>query len=93
MERVRKTFFDPLAKSKARITDVLQQLPPGSAHPFSPEGILLHKTENGIEEIDISNYSQEYFYNAVDLGDMGETLLKRMSGFRDHLSESQLTKA
>ncbi|KAH6961951.1 hypothetical protein BKA56DRAFT_498721 [Ilyonectria sp. MPI-CAGE-AT-0026] len=86
MERVRKTFFDPLATSKARITDVLQQLPAGSAHPFSPDGILLCKTEAGIEEIDISNYSPEYFYNAVDLGDMGETLLRRMSGFKEHLS-------
>ncbi|KPM42526.1 hypothetical protein AK830_g4065 [Neonectria ditissima] len=63
-----------------------RNLPPGSAHPFSPEGILLCKTRNGIKEIDISTYSQEYFYNAVDLGNMGETLLRRMSGFRDHLS-------
>ncbi|KAF4958407.1 hypothetical protein FSARC_11024 [Fusarium sarcochroum] len=86
MERVRKTFFDPLAKSKGRITEILQDLPVGSAHPFSPEGILLCRTEKGIEEIDISGYNEEYFYNAVDLGEMGETLLRRMAGFSGQLS-------
>ncbi|KAF4344546.1 hypothetical protein FBEOM_1514 [Fusarium beomiforme] len=85
MERVRKTFFDPLATTKGRIAELLQELPVGSAHPFSPEGILLCRTNNGIEEIDISNYSQEYFYNTVDLGEMGEILLRRMHGFRSQL--------
>ncbi|KAF9783626.1 hypothetical protein IL306_008753 [Fusarium sp. DS 682] len=86
MERVRKTFFDPLATTKGRIAELLQDLPVGSAHPFSPEGILLCRTKNGIEEIDISNYGQEYFYNTVDLGEMGEVLLRRMNGFRSHLA-------
>ncbi|KAG5774095.1 hypothetical protein H9Q72_000384 [Fusarium xylarioides] len=86
MEKVRKTFFDPLATSKGRIAEFLQTLPVGSAHPFSPEGILLCRTKNGIEEIDISNYSQDYFFNSVDLGEMGEILLRRMKGFREHLS-------
>ncbi|KAK2936566.1 hypothetical protein FoTM2_004512 [Fusarium oxysporum f. sp. vasinfectum] len=86
MEKVRKTFFDPLATSKGRIAELLQNLPVGSAHPFSPEGILLCRTKNGIEEIDISNYSQDYFFNSVDLGEMGEILLRRMKGFREHLA-------
>ncbi|KLO92148.1 Uncharacterized protein LW93_7777 [Fusarium fujikuroi] len=86
MEKVRKTFFDPLATSKGRITELLQALPVGSAHPYSPEGILLCRTKNGIEEIDISNYSQDYFFNSVDLGEMGEILLRRMKGFREHLA-------
>ncbi|KAF5608322.1 hypothetical protein FPANT_538 [Fusarium pseudoanthophilum] len=86
MEKVRKTFFDPLATSKGRIAELLQTLPVGSAHPYSPEGILLCRTKNGIEEIDISNYSQDYFFNSVDLGEMGEVLLRRMKGFRDHLA-------
>ncbi|KAM0544194.1 hypothetical protein ACHAPJ_011945 [Fusarium lateritium] len=85
MERVRKTFFDPLAKSKGRVSEILRDLPVGSAHPFSPEGILLCRTEKGIKEIDISGYNEEYFYNAVDLGEMGETLLRRMAGFRSNL--------
>ncbi|KAF4435133.1 hypothetical protein FACUT_7391 [Fusarium acutatum] len=85
MEKVRKTFFDPLATSKGRIAALLQTLPVGSAHPYSPEGILLCRTKNGIEEIDISNYSQDYFFNSVDLGEMGEILLRRMQGFREHL--------
>ncbi|KAF5543072.1 hypothetical protein FPHYL_11363 [Fusarium phyllophilum] len=83
MEKVRKTFFDPLATSKGRIAELLQTLPIGSAHPFSPEGILLCRTKNGIEEIDISNYSQDYFFNSVDLGELGEVLLRRMKGFRE----------
>ncbi|RKK23230.1 hypothetical protein BFJ66_g15754 [Fusarium oxysporum f. sp. cepae] len=86
MEKVRKTFFDPLATSKGRIAELLQNLPVGSAHPFSPEGILLCRTKNGIEEIDISNYSQDYFFNSIDLGEMGEILLRRMKGFREHLA-------
>jgi hypothetical protein len=81
MERIRKTFFDPLATSKARIREILEQLPLGSAHPFSPERLLLCRTENGIEDIDISSYAEHYFFNAVDLGEMGEVLLKRMAGF------------
>ncbi|KAH6963339.1 hypothetical protein DER45DRAFT_552836 [Fusarium avenaceum] len=86
MERVRKTYFDPLATTKGRITDLLQQLPVGSAHPFSPEKVLLCRTNNGIEEIDISSYNEEYFYNSVDLGEMGEILLRRMAGFKNHLA-------
>jgi hypothetical protein len=90
MEKVRKTFFDPLSTSKGRIAELLQTLPVGSAHPFSPEGILLCRTKNGIEEIDISNYSQDYFFNSVDLGEMGEVLLRRMKGFREHLGKCKM---
>jgi hypothetical protein len=86
MERVRKTFFDPLATSKAQIREVLEGLPTGSAHPFSPEHILLCRTDNGIDEIDISSYPEDFFFNAVDLGEMGEILLRRMAGFQSHLS-------
>ncbi len=88
MERVRKTFFDPLATSKAAIHEILEALPVGSAHPFSPERILLCRTDNGIDEIDISSYPEDFFFNAVDLSEMGETLLRRMSGFPTHLSKS-----
>jgi hypothetical protein len=88
MERVRKTFFDPLATSKAQIRDILETLPLGSAHPFSPEQLVLCRTENGIDEIDISSYPQDFFFNAVDLGQMGEVLLRRMAGFKSHLSMS-----
>jgi hypothetical protein len=88
MEKVRKTFFDPLAKSKAQIRDILESLPIGSAHPFSPEKILLCRTESGINDIDVSSYPEDFFFNAVDLGEMGETLLRRMEGFRNRLSMS-----
>jgi hypothetical protein len=88
MERVRKTFFDPLATSKAQIRETLAGLPVGSAHPFSPERILLCRTDSGIDEIDVSSYSEDFFFNAVDLGEMGETLLRRMAGFQSHLSMS-----
>ncbi|KAL4937619.1 hypothetical protein BDV06DRAFT_70172 [Aspergillus oleicola] len=88
MERVRKTFFDPLATSKSRIREILQGLPVGSAHPFSPERLLLCRTANDIDEIDISSYPEDYFFNAVDLGELGETLLRRMAGFPSHLGMS-----
>ncbi|KAK2594955.1 hypothetical protein QQS21_007313 [Conoideocrella luteorostrata] len=74
MERLRKTFFDPLAASKARIREILTQLPAGSAHPFSPEKPLLRHTNSGIDEIIISSYTEDFF-NVVDLGAMGEILL------------------
>jgi hypothetical protein len=90
MERVRKTYFDPLASSKAQIRNILEGLPVGSAHPFSPEGILLCRTDNGIEEIDVSSYPEDFFFNAVDLGEMGEILLRRMAGF-PYLSMGYIT--
>ncbi|KAL4791603.1 hypothetical protein BDV19DRAFT_392948 [Aspergillus venezuelensis] len=85
MEQVRKTFFNPLATSKSQIRDILQDLPVGSAHPYSPERVLLCRTANGITEIDISSYPDDYFFNAVNLEEMGETLLRRMAGFKSHL--------
>ena len=88
MERVRKTFFDPLATSKTRIREIVEGLPVGSAHPFNPEKILLCRTDSGIEEIDISSYPEDFFFNAVDLGELGEALLRRMAGFQSHLSTS-----
>ncbi|ETS77429.1 hypothetical protein PFICI_11303 [Pestalotiopsis fici W106-1] len=89
MERVRKVYFDALAMTKAQIYELLETLPSGSAHPFSSERVLLCRTEHGVEEIDISSYPEDYFFNAVDLGAMGETLLKRMAGFKHHLSVFQ----
>ncbi|KAJ5826555.1 hypothetical protein N7447_003318 [Penicillium robsamsonii] len=85
MERVRKTFFDPLATSKARVREILEKLPAGSAHPFSPEQLLLCRTESGIDEIDISPYPDDFFSKAVDMGEMGEILLRRMAGYPSHL--------
>ncbi|KAJ5493605.1 hypothetical protein N7463_009692 [Penicillium fimorum] len=85
MERVRKNFFDPLATSKARIREILGELPIGSAHPFSPERLLLCRTEIGIDEIDISPYPDDFFSKAVDMGEMGEILLRRMAGYSSHL--------
>ncbi|KAK4212030.1 hypothetical protein QBC37DRAFT_425840 [Rhypophila decipiens] len=86
MDRVRKTYFNPLATTKESIRELLEALPVGSAHPFSPERILLLRTNDGIDEIDISSYPEDFFFNAVDLGEMGEILLRRMAGFSQHLS-------
>jgi hypothetical protein len=92
MERVRKVFFDPLATSKARVREILEELPVGSAHPFSLERLLLCRTESGIEEIDISSYPDDFFSKAVDLGEMGEILLRRMAGFQSHLGMSSFVQ-
>ncbi|TVY44956.1 hypothetical protein LOCC1_G004792 [Lachnellula occidentalis] len=86
MEQITKVFFDPLATTKSQISAFLKDLPIGSAHPFSPERILLCRTTKGIREIDVSTYSEDYFFNAVDLGELGETLLRRMAGFPAYLA-------
>ncbi|KAJ6779356.1 hypothetical protein PWT90_04021 [Aphanocladium album] len=85
-DRVRKVCFDPLLTTKEQIRQRLQSLPSGTAHPFSPERILLCKVGNDIHELDISSLPEDYFYNAVDLGEMGEVLLQRMAKFPSHLS-------
>lgn len=85
MERITKVFFDPLATSKAQIKAILEELPVGSAHPFSPERLLLLRTASGIDEIDISAYPEKHFFNAVDLGELGETLQTRMTRFSSRL--------
>jgi hypothetical protein len=92
MKRVRKTFFDPLATSKTRVREILEDLPVGSAHPFSPERLLLCRTDSGVDEIDISSYPDDFFFNAVDLGEMGETLVRRMAGFKSYLGMSPLAR-
>lgn len=81
MERVTKVFFDPLATSKTQIRALLEDLPAGSAHPYSPERLLLLRTASGIDELDISSYPEKHFFNAVDLGELGETLQTRMTKF------------
>lgn len=88
MECVRKICFDPLLTTKEQIRQRLSSLPTGTAHPFSPQRILLCKVGDEIQEIDISTYPEDFFYNAVDLGEMGEILLRRMAKFQNHLSES-----
>ncbi|KUJ08263.1 uncharacterized protein LY89DRAFT_339205 [Mollisia scopiformis] len=85
MERVTKVFFDPLATTKVQIRALLEKLPVGSAHPFSPERRLLCRTATGINEIDISSYSENHFFNAVDLGELGQTLQTRMTKFAGQL--------
>ncbi|OAA74492.1 hypothetical protein LEL_08073 [Akanthomyces lecanii RCEF 1005] len=86
MECVRKICFDPLLTTKEQIRQRLSSLPTGTAHPFSPQRILMCKVGDEIQEIDISTYPEDFFYNAVDLGEMGEILLRRMAKFQNHLS-------
>jgi hypothetical protein len=81
MDRITKVFFDPLATSKSQIRAILQELPAGSAHPFSPEKLLLCRTATGIDELDISAYPESHFFNAVDLGEIGQILQTRMTKF------------
>ncbi|KAG4440239.1 hypothetical protein IFR05_004258 [Cadophora sp. M221] len=81
MEKITKVFFDPLATTKAQIITLLEGLPVGSAHPFSPEKLLLCHTASGVDEIDISSYAEDHFFKAVDLGEIGQTLQTRMTKF------------
>lgn len=87
MERVRKICFDPLLTTKEQIRQRLGSLAAGTAHPYSPERLLLCKVDDAILEIDISTYPEDFFYNAVDLGEMGEVLLRRMARFSNHLGK------
>lgn len=91
MEGVTKVFFDPLATTKAKIRELLEGLPVGSAHPFSPERLLLCQTATGISEIDISSYPERHFFNAVDLGELGQTLQTRMTKFESQLRKSHFS--
>lgn len=90
MEHITKVFFDPLVATKAQVRALLQDLPVGSAHPFSPERLLLCRTATGIDEIDISSYPENHFFNAVDLGALGQTLQTRMAKFSHNLRESPI---
>jgi hypothetical protein len=87
MDRITKVFFDPLATTKEQIKGLLKDLPVGSAHPFSPERLLLCLTATGVDEIDISSYSEKHFFNAVDLGALGQTLQSRMTKFAFRLED------
>jgi hypothetical protein len=82
MEKVTKVYFDPLAATKEQIQALLKTLPVGSAHPFRPDGVLLHhSTSNTITQIDISIYSEDYFSIAVNLAELGESSLERIKLF------------
>ncbi|PVH78664.1 hypothetical protein DL98DRAFT_573077 [Cadophora sp. DSE1049] len=85
MEKITKVYFDPLVTTKAQIVTLLEDLPVGSAHPFSPEKLLLCRTASGIDEIDISSYAEDHFFKAVDLGEIGQTLQARMTKFSNLL--------
>jgi hypothetical protein len=85
MDRITKVFFDPLATTKEQIRTLLKDLPVGSAHPFSPERLLLCRTARGVDEINLSSYSEKDFFDAVDLGELGQTLQKRMTKFASRL--------
>jgi hypothetical protein len=82
MEKVTKVYFDPLAATKEQIRTLLKTLPVGSAHPFRPDGVLLHHSaSNTITEIDISIHPEEYFSIAVNLAELGEGTLERLKLF------------
>ena len=87
MDHITKVFFDPLATTKEQIRTLLKDLPVGSAHPFSPERLLLCHTATGVDEIDISSYSEKHFFNALDLGELGQTLQSRMTKFAFRLQD------
>jgi hypothetical protein len=80
-----KVVFDPLTTTKAQIRAMLDHMPIGSAHPYSPEHLLLCRTATGVEEIDISSYPENHFFNAVDLGELGQALQERMARFSSQL--------
>lgn len=84
MEKVAKVYFDPLMGDLDRIRALLKTLPVGSAHPFHGE-LLVHSQPDVIESIDISMHPEDYFANAVSLGDLGEDVLRRMKLFSDHI--------
>ncbi len=82
MEKVTKAYFNPLIATKKQIRALLKTLPVGSAHPFRPDGVLLHHSaSNTITEIDISMHPEEYFSNTVNLADLGEETLERIKLF------------
>jgi hypothetical protein len=87
MDRITKVFFDPLATTKVQIWKLLEDLPIGSAHPFSPEHLLLCRTATGVDEINISSYPEKHFFNAVDLGELGQILQMRLATYAYQLRD------
>src|SRR5277367_1238888 len=82
MDKVTKVYFDPVAATKEQIRALLRTLPVGSAHPFRPDGVLLHHSApDTITDIDISMHPEEYFSNAINLAELGEGALERMKLF------------
>ena len=49
--------------------------------------MLLCHTATGVDEIDISSYSEKHFFNALDLGELGQTLQSRMTKFAFRLQD------
>lgn len=80
MDKVTKVFFNPLLGDRDQIRSLLLTLPVGSAHAFGGE-LLVRSALNDITSIDISMHTEDYFSNAVSLGDLGEEVLDRMKLF------------
>ncbi|EPS38575.1 hypothetical protein H072_7657 [Dactylellina haptotyla CBS 200.50] len=84
---VRKTVFNPLLQTKEDVAAYLKSLPNpnGTAHPFNKTLLLLENDK--IEEIDISDKSEDYFFSATDLNTLSETITQRIELFSGNLEK------
>ncbi|KAK6505660.1 hypothetical protein TWF481_007551 [Arthrobotrys musiformis] len=81
LSKVRKTVFNPLLQTEQEVSDYLRSLPNpnGTAHPFNESLILLEN--DTVENIDISDKNEDYFFSATDLNTLSETITARVEMF------------
>ncbi|KAF3151011.1 hypothetical protein TWF594_008227 [Orbilia oligospora] len=81
LAKVRKTVFNPLFQTEGDVSDYLRSLPNpnGTAHPFLESLLLLENDE--IQNINISDKSEDYFFSATDLNTLSETITTRIELF------------
>ncbi|KAK6335938.1 hypothetical protein TWF730_003314 [Orbilia blumenaviensis] len=81
LTKVRKTVFNPLLQTQQEISDYLKSLPNpnGTAHPFNKSLVLLEN--DTIEDIDISEKDEDFFFSATDLNTLSETITSRIELF------------
>ncbi|KAK6532859.1 hypothetical protein TWF281_007032 [Arthrobotrys megalospora] len=79
---VRKTVFNPLLQTEQEVSEYLKSLPNpnGTAHPFNNSLLLLENDR--IQNLDISDKSEDYFFSATDLNTLSETITTRIEMFR-----------
>ncbi|KAF3919531.1 hypothetical protein ABW20_dc0101559 [Dactylellina cionopaga] len=87
LSSVRKTVFNPLLQTKDEIISYLKSLPTpnGTAHPFNKSLLLLENEQ--IQEIDISDKNEDYFFSATDLNTLSETITSRIELFSAQLEK------
>lgn len=76
---------------RLKLDRALAQHPVGTALPFSDNNgvdrVLLYRSVDGINKIDVSEHPEEYFHQSIDLNVLGNILQERMALFATQLEK------